>query len=86
MDRCVCCLSVGGSAPPRRCCALAACGGTKNEAYIEKPVDDLYNKAMDALVEERYATAAKTFERGRKPAPVFGLGDQGPADGGLCPL
>jgi outer membrane protein assembly factor BamD len=42
---------------------LAACGGTKNEAYIEKPVDDLYNKAMDAMVEENYATAAKTFDQ-----------------------
>ena len=29
---------------------LAACGGDhKNEAYIEKPVDDLYNSAMDQL-------------------------------------
>src|SRR5436305_13114051 len=44
--------------------ALAACGGdTKNEAYIEKPVDDLYNKAMDALVEENYGTAAKNFDQ-----------------------
>src|SRR2546421_5381958 len=42
--------------------ALASCGGAKKEAYVEKPVDDLYNKAMDELVEERYATAAKTFE------------------------
>jgi outer membrane protein assembly factor BamD len=42
---------------------LAACGGSKNEAYIEKPVDDLYNKAMDALVEENFATAAKTFDQ-----------------------
>ena len=41
---------------------LAACGGSKNEAYIEKPVDDLYNKAMDALVAENYQTAAKTFD------------------------
>src|SRR5215831_10188209 len=41
---------------------LAACGGAKKEAYVEKPVDDLYNKAMDELVEERYPTAAKTFE------------------------
>ena len=32
-------------------------------AYIEKPVDELYNKAMDAVVEERYADAAKTFEQ-----------------------
>jgi len=43
--------------------ALAACGDSKNQAYIEKPVDDLYNKAMDALVDENYATAASTFDQ-----------------------
>lgn len=43
--------------------ALAACGGSKDEVYVEKPVDDLYNKAMDALVDERYSTAAKTFDQ-----------------------
>ena len=43
--------------------ALASCGGSKNEAYIEKPVDDLYNKAMDALVEENYTVAAKNFDQ-----------------------
>jgi len=42
--------------------ALAACGGNKDQAYIEKPVDDLYNKAMDALLEENYTAAAKTFD------------------------
>jgi outer membrane protein assembly factor BamD len=42
-------------------CSLAACGGAKKDVYVEKPVDDLYNKAMDEMVEERYATAAKTF-------------------------
>jgi outer membrane protein assembly factor BamD len=41
---------------------LAACGGSNKEAYIEKPVDDLYNQAMDQMVEKRYAEAAKTFE------------------------
>ncbi|HEU0155461.1 MAG TPA: outer membrane protein assembly factor BamD [Stellaceae bacterium] len=43
--------------------ALAACGGDKKDAYIEKPVDDLYNQAMDQMVEERYADSAKTFEQ-----------------------
>ncbi|HEU0156311.1 MAG TPA: outer membrane protein assembly factor BamD, partial [Stellaceae bacterium] len=43
--------------------ALAACGGAKKDAYIEKPVDDLYNQAMDQMVEERYAESAKTFEQ-----------------------
>ena len=42
--------------------ALAACGGGKKDVYVEKPVDDLYNKAMDEMVEERYAAAAKTFD------------------------
>jgi len=42
---------------------LAACGdNTKNKAYIEKPVDDLYNSAMDQMVGEDFAKAAKTFE------------------------
>jgi len=42
---------------------LAACGGAKKDAYIEKPVDDLYNQAMDQMVEERYDPAAATFEQ-----------------------
>ena len=42
---------------------LTACGGAKKDAYIEKPVDDLYNQAMDEMVEERYAQSAKTFEQ-----------------------
>jgi outer membrane protein assembly factor BamD len=43
--------------------ALVGCGNSRNDAYIEKPVDDLYNKAMDSLVDERYSDAAKTFEQ-----------------------
>jgi outer membrane protein assembly factor BamD len=42
---------------------LAACGGTAKDAYIEKPVDDLYNQAMDEVVEERYSQAAKSFDQ-----------------------
>lgn len=41
--------------------ALAACGGANKDAYIEKPVDDLYNQAMDQMVEERYSPAATSF-------------------------
>lgn len=43
--------------------ALAACGGAKKDAYIEKPVDDLYNQAMDQMVEERYSQAATSFDQ-----------------------
>jgi outer membrane protein assembly factor BamD len=43
---------------------LAACGDdTKNQAYIEKPVDDLYNKAMDQLSDDSPGAAAKTFDQ-----------------------
>jgi outer membrane protein assembly factor BamD len=42
--------------------SLAACSGGKKDAYIEKPVDDLYNRAMDEMTEERYDLAAKTFD------------------------
>jgi outer membrane protein assembly factor BamD len=41
---------------------LVACGGNSKDVYIEKPVDDLYNQAMDQMVEKRYGEAAKTFE------------------------
>ena len=56
------------SPPPRQVAAmlllivLASCGDSKNQVYIEKPVDDLYNKAMDSLVDENYTAAAKTFD------------------------
>jgi outer membrane protein assembly factor BamD len=41
---------------------LAACSsGPKNQTYIEKPVDDLYNNAMDQLISEDYGKAASTF-------------------------
>jgi len=33
---------------------LASCSDSKNQVYIEKPVDDLYNKAMDSLVDEAF--------------------------------
>lgn len=43
---------------------LAACShSSDNQLYIEKPVDDLYNKAMDAMAGENYNTAAKTFDQ-----------------------
>ncbi|HEV2302311.1 MAG TPA: outer membrane protein assembly factor BamD [Stellaceae bacterium] len=42
---------------------LAACGGASKEAYIEKPVDDLYNKAMDDMADHNYGAASKTFDQ-----------------------
>jgi outer membrane protein assembly factor BamD len=53
---------------PRLCAAglllvVAACSGSKNQVNIEKPVDDLYNKAMDALAEQNYTEAANQFDQ-----------------------
>jgi len=43
--------------------ALGACSDSKNKVYIEKPVDELYNKAMDEIADERYSVAAKDFDQ-----------------------
>jgi outer membrane protein assembly factor BamD len=45
-------------------CGLAGCGSHTEgkQAYIEKPVDDLYNRAMDQLSAENYSDAARTFD------------------------
>jgi outer membrane protein assembly factor BamD len=42
--------------------SLAACGGGDKGAYVERPVDDLYNKAMDDMAAQNYKEAAKTFD------------------------
>jgi outer membrane protein assembly factor BamD len=43
--------------------AVAACSHSDNPLYVEKPVDDLYNKAMDAMADENYKAAATTFDQ-----------------------
>ena len=47
---------------------LAACGN-KEAAYVEKPVEELYNSAMDALVAGNYRTAAKGFDEVERQHP-----------------
>ena len=42
---------------------LGACGSDKaKDDYVEGSVDELYNKAMDELLAERYKQAAKLFD------------------------
>lgn len=41
---------------------LPACAGTKKDTYVEKPVDELYNTAMDQLNKRDYEAAAKSFD------------------------
>jgi len=42
-------------------CLLAACSGQKDK-YVEQPVEQLYNKAMDLLDEGAYTQASKAFD------------------------
>lgn len=42
---------------------LSACSGDKDkDAYQERPVEDLYNEAMNQLNQEDYQAAAKSFD------------------------
>jgi outer membrane protein assembly factor BamD len=42
--------------------ALASCASESKDAYVERPVEALYNTAMDDLVGESYGKAAKEFD------------------------
>jgi len=48
---------------------LAACSSTPKDTYVEKPVESLYNKAMDELAAEDWKTAAKSFEEVERQHP-----------------
>ncbi|MFA7430677.1 MAG: outer membrane protein assembly factor BamD [Rhodospirillaceae bacterium] len=48
---------------------LGACAGDKKDEYIERPVADLYNAAVDELEERNYAAAAKAFDEVERQHP-----------------
>jgi len=47
----------------------AACGDKKEEAYVERPVEDIYNDAMNALGQGSYRDAAKQFDEVERQHP-----------------
>lgn len=51
--------------------ALGACAGNEEEekAYVERPVEDIYNEAMDYMEAGRYTAAAKTFDEVERQHP-----------------
>tara|TARA_A100001037_G_scaffold305746_1_gene347214 strand:+ start:5046 stop:5864 length:819 start_codon:yes stop_codon:yes gene_type:complete len=51
------------------CVVLAGCGSTRPEIYIERPVEDIYNIAMDYLLDGAYEDAAKAFEEVERQHP-----------------
>lgn len=48
--------------------AVAACGG-KDAPYVERPVEQLYNQAMDALAASEWEAAAKGFDEVERQHP-----------------
>ncbi len=49
--------------------ALAACSGEKEEAYVEKPVEELYNNAVNAMSTGNYKRAARLFDEVERQHP-----------------
>jgi len=47
---------------------LGACGDKKKE-YVERPVEQLYNEAMDAMVGKDYASATERFDEVERQHP-----------------
>jgi outer membrane protein assembly factor BamD len=39
-----------------------ACSDTKKDVYVDRPVEELYNQAMDKFIDSDYAGAAKDFD------------------------
>jgi outer membrane protein assembly factor BamD len=49
---------------------VAGCNSGRNEvAYVERPVENLYNEAMDNLIEGQYDIAALTFDEVERQHP-----------------
>lgn len=63
--RTMCAAMVAGAA----LAALGACGGGDDEAYVERPVEDLYNEAFDQLLDGDYSPAARGFEEVERQHP-----------------
>jgi len=49
--------------------ALAACGGGDKDSYVDRPVETLYNTAMDDLQAGKYEKAAKGFDEVERQHP-----------------
>jgi len=50
-------------------CLLAACGSDDKDKYVERPVDELYNTAMDQLQTGNPGAAAKAFDEVERQHP-----------------
>jgi outer membrane protein assembly factor BamD len=51
------------------CLMLIACADEKEKPYVEKPVEDIYNEAQNALQEKNYPEAARLFDEVERQHP-----------------
>ncbi|MDA8230666.1 MAG: outer membrane protein assembly factor BamD [Magnetospirillum sp.] len=49
--------------------SLAACAEEKKDTYVERPVEELYNEAMDDIDNDEYTKAVKAFEEVERQHP-----------------
>ncbi|MBT6441794.1 MAG: outer membrane protein assembly factor BamD [Alphaproteobacteria bacterium] len=49
--------------------ALAACSTTDEDAYVERPVENIYNGAMDLMFDGNYQLAAREFDEVERQHP-----------------
>ena len=48
---------------------LVGCGTDDEEVYVERPVEELYNEAMDNLVDDEFEAAAQGFDEVERQHP-----------------
>ncbi|UCH72868.1 MAG: outer membrane protein assembly factor BamD [Rhodospirillales bacterium] len=51
------------------CLIIAGCASNEEAAYVERPVEDLYNEAMDYLEGRSYTLAAASFDEVERQHP-----------------
>jgi outer membrane protein assembly factor BamD len=51
------------------CLAVAACEATKKEDYAERPVEEIYNEAVDLIQEGRYTASTYRFDEVERQHP-----------------
>lgn len=49
--------------------ALSGCASEKKNTYVERPVDQLYNSAMDMMADKDYSKAANAFDEVEQQHP-----------------
>ena len=49
--------------------ALAACGDREEDQYVERPVEELYNDAVNAMSSQQYRRAARLFDEVERQHP-----------------